>query len=961
MAKSTTSATVFAVESADRFSLLLPPKAGSAPEFKAVVLSHVTVPRGARRATPSSEATNSDPCGAEAYEFVRAAIIGKPVTFVDHYSVDALQRVAGGITLASGEDLAELLLKAGLASVPERASPKIDKALHERYAEAQRAAKAARVGQWASDAKTKIATPAALASTEEVGPLAAKLLGQTIKVRIDRVLHAASYFVTVVAATGAAAPSVGVHVPLALTGVTALSVNMRDATGAVDPVALESKFHVERLLTHRHVNVTIEGSDAYGLLGSITGPKGAFQEEILAKGFARVSSATIARAGDKAAAFLAAEAGAKEKLLGLWRGEAAKAAAAEAGRTVVAPGAAAGAGPAAGAAAGPAGAYAGPKPAPEYRGTKEFTGTVVQILSGDTIVVRNSANPRDYVKVSLAGVRAPRTINRDTGNGQAGAGAGGARSAETRSSYEEYTWEAREYLRTNFIGKEVSVSVEQGRSIGEQGEVRAVGTVVDIAARKNLGAQLVLEGLGTFFLGRSDTCSTADVLVAAQEVAVSRRVNIHSTKPAPSTKITELNRIGEAKGKYYLSFFQRGMHGGKPPVWRATVDLVLSGSTFRVYIPKEQVQFTLKLAGVIAPATGSGADAADPFGFESKDFAVLALQQRDVEITVDAVDRGGNFIGSLSIGGKNFAVSLVANGLATVSNAERLPYGSELQNAQRAAKEAAKNIWSAADAIPARQRLREEKFARQNPESYTVAVGPDTEWTPVTVTDVVDGLSLWIQPQTEAAGAAFTEIQARVTSLAGAPPLTEAPAVGAIVAVLFKEDKSWNRGKVVAVYGADKEAEISFIDFGTRQSTRFKDLRAIPGDASFEIVKKQAPLATLVTLAYLMPLPRACEEFADAAVEAINAYCSGDLVARAEFVDGQRRKFYSLSTAVGQPTLSEVLVKDGLALVDRRVSKVDTDGTKRLLEAQEVARRAHANIWQFGDVEGDDEEDERRR
>ena len=58
------------------------------------------------------------------------------------------------------------------------------------------------------------------------------------------------------------------------------------------------------------------------------------------------------------------------------------------------------------------------------------------------------------------------------------------------------------------------------------------------------------------------------------------------------------------------------------------------------------------------------------------------------------MDKGGNFIGWLSVEGKNLSVMLVEEGLCKVlPQAERLTFGKLLFDAEEKAKEAKKNIW----------------------------------------------------------------------------------------------------------------------------------------------------------------------------------------------------------------------------------------------------------------------------
>lgn len=72
----------------------------------------------------------------------------------------------------------------------------------------------------------------------------------------------------------------------------------------------------------------------------------------------------------------------------------------------------------------------------------------------------------------------------------------------------------------------------------------------------------------------------------------------------------------------------------------------------------------------------------------------MCITTLQVEVEVDAVDKGGNFIGWLSIEGKNLSVMLVEEGLCKVlPQAERLAFGKSLFDSEEKAKEAKKNIW----------------------------------------------------------------------------------------------------------------------------------------------------------------------------------------------------------------------------------------------------------------------------
>eukprot|EP00331_Platyophrya_macrostoma_P015618 CAMPEP_0176466252 /NCGR_PEP_ID=MMETSP0127-20121128/37784_1 /TAXON_ID=938130 /ORGANISM="Platyophrya macrostoma, Strain WH" /LENGTH=257 /DNA_ID=CAMNT_0017859389 /DNA_START=126 /DNA_END=898 /DNA_ORIENTATION=- len=254
-------------------------------------------------------------------------------------------------------------------------------------------------------------------------------------------------------------------------------------------------------------------------------------------------------------------------------------------------------------------------------------------------------------------------------------------------------------------------------------------------------------------------------LQAAERSAKERGLGLHSGKEAPTTKVVELSRLGEAKGRYYLSFLHRGTQGNRPPVWRGVVDVVLGGGSFRVYIPKEHFQIPFKLAGIVAPSSAMHpGEIADPFATEEwKDFSILHLQQREVEIQVDTSDRAGNFIGNL-----NLAASL-------------------LHAAERSAKAAQLNIWSAEGRVPARQ----SRFDVQNAAaSGGDAIQPTMEegWVPVVLADVADSTTVYLQRNTPEALEAMELVNASIQQAVSGTTTGFVPSKGELVCALFRDD-----------------------------------------------------------------------------------------------------------------------------------------------------------------------------
>lgn len=913
---------VFAVDGADRLTLLCPPTPDNQRELKQIALSFIQAPKLAKRQA-TGELGQDEPCAFEAMEAIRSLVLGKPVTFEEDFVIEPLQRTSGRLTLPSGQDASEFLLSQGYARTPDRIQPRMSKGLYDRYIKLMNDAKTAKRGVFAPNAATKVRSVSIL-STADADELVRKLQAAEgdVKVRIERALSASTLVITL-------PEPYNVQATLALAGVVAPLAKDGDAQA---DAAAEGKFHVERFLLHRTVAVRFTGVDHfYNLVGSIVSPKGSFQAELVAKGLVTLNGATLHLAEPFSAALREAESDAQKKKLGVWKNYAEgklEVTQVTASSSSLVP-------------AGGAGAAANQEVAIE--GDREFPALVLQVLTSDTLILKN-LNSGALVKASLAGVRVSKNVARDHDG----------KTPETRVTYKDYAWEAKELLRTQFVGKRVSVVVDYARVIPETKEVRSMVTVVEDVSHTNLAAALLDSGYATFFLGRNDYCAQAERLQASELGARHRGLGLHSSKAAPEAKVVELSRLGEAKGKYYLAFLQRGMVQGRPPVLRGIVDGVVGGGSLRVYIPKEHFQIPFKIAGVTAPQGAfAPGDVADPLAAESKEFTMTQLMQREVDIQVDTVDRAGNFIGNVSLVGasKTFAITLVEAGFAVVSNADRLTYVHQLRDAEAAAKAKAVGIWSEGGAVPQRHARQEAAFAAASPDQLIVA---RESWFPSTLVEVADANTVYLQSNTVEAREARSAIQAALQVAAAGSAYTPKKK-NELVCAYFREDGSWNRAKVLATFIEDSVAEVLFIDYGTKKEVRLKDLRPIPKDD--EVLLSTPPQAITAKLACIKSRPNS--EYADAAYDEIFEYAgeSAELVAKVVYSTAANKYYLLSSSETAAKTLNQQVLEAGVAVLDKLTKTVVPDVFERLRASQEVARKAHKRLWKFGDADEDSDDE----
>lgn len=934
---------VYAVENADRMILMGPPVADQ-PTFKTITLSWIQAPKLARRMATGGF-TPEEPYAYEAAELIRSTFIGKQVQFVEDYYIEALQRSAGRIMDAKHHEASGMLLKEGLATLPDRMPPRMEKELYDIYSQMSAAARAAKKGLFSADASKHVRQMKSY-TPEELAEKINGIKGQTLQSRIEKVV---SPTLIIISVKELGNTQFAAH----LTGVTSKE-------SGSEALNAQAKFLLERLLLNRNVNVRYDGLDSHNnVMVSIVSSKGSFQKELLSNGYVKIQNATLPLS-DRIDELTAAEAAAKKQRAGCWKNYVEPVAAEEA----PAPGEGGESDTTAaedGAAAGhadeqpkPAGAQPAPKPVglpttlpdgtpgPTYTGPVEFVGALVQVVHGDTVVVRDDATGQ-LLRVSLAGVRCSKNIDRDQdGN-----------SPETRLTYNDYSWEAKEFLRSRYIGAKVAVLVEYARVMPETREVRPAATVQVRDTGVNIGVALLEAGYATFFLGKSDKCSRASELAAAEESAKAEEKGVHRGVPPPPVKVLELNHLGETRSRYYLSFLQRGMQGNRPPPLKGVIDLVLGPSSLRVYIPKENFQIPVKVAGVMTP---SGAfnhnEKADPFAQEAKEFAIGIAQQRNATIQVFTSDRAGNFISAVILeDGTNLSIALVTEGFATVANADRLPFAQQLSDAESEARAAKKHIWSSEGGIPQRAVKLEQERAAANPNALSRVLDESATFAPFMITDIADdGLSVYLQGYDAELDRKKGHIQDLINHTVAGAEYT--PKKGERVIAQYSGDKTWCRAQVLRA-PRDGTAEVQFIDFGNTETVAVKNIRAVPRGPEYAVVRDTPAFAKLARLAYLKgAVPN--EMFAGMAYAAVEEYTDGEVLARAVYRDNLGHTYYTVTSNENVSSLSETLLQRGLALLDHRTAAVNPKDYHRHVAAQEIARKGHKNLWQYGDIDEDD-------
>ncbi|KAL1203817.1 Ribonuclease TUDOR 2 [Cardamine amara subsp. amara] len=939
-------------------------RSGPPPE-KTITLSSLMAPKMARRGGID------EPFAWESREYLRKLCIGKEVAFKVDYKVEAIAGREFGSVYLGNENLAKLVVQNGWAKVREAGQQNQDKVSPyiAELLQLETQAKQEGFGRWskvpgAAEASVRNLPPSAVGDSgnfDAMGLLAASK-GKPMEGIVEQVRDGSTIrvyllpefqFVQVFVA-GLQAPSMGrrtTQEAVVEPDVTAapngdasaetrgpLTSAQRLAASAAssvevssDPFAMEAKYFTELRVLNRDVRIVLEGVDKFNnLIGSVYYSEGdAVKDlglELIENGLAKYVEWSANMMEEEAKKKLkTAELQCKKNRVKMWAN------------------------------------YVPPASNSKAIHDQNFTGKVVEVVSGDCLVVADDSvpfgSPMAERRVCLSSIRSPKMSN--------------PRREEKPAPYAR---EAREFLRQRLIGKEVNVQMEYSRKVspgdgvttsGAGDRVMDFGSVFLPSAAKgdtaeaaaattgvNIGELIIVRGFGTVVRHRDfeERSNHYDALLAAESRAIAGKKGIHSAKDSPVMHITDLTVASAKKAKDFLPSLHRSRR------LSAVVEYVLSGHRFKLYIPKETCSIAFAFSGVRCPGRG------EPYSEEAIALMRRKIMQRDVEIEVETVDRTGTFLGSMWESSTNAATYLLKAGLAKMQTgfgADRILDAHILESAERTAKDQKLKIWE--------NYVEGEEVVNGGPKVET----RQKETLKVVVTEVFEGGRFYVQTVGDQKVAS---IQNQLASLS----LKDAPIIGSfnpkrgdIVLAQFSLDNSWNRAMIVngprgAVQSPEEKFEVFYIDYGNQETVPYSAIR--PVDPS---VSSAPGLAQLCRLAYIK-VPSLEEDFGPEAGEYLHTVTLG---IGKEFKAAVEERDTSGGKAKGQGTGTELAVtliavddeisvnaamlQEGIARMEKR-KRWEPKDKQAALDAlekfQEEARKSRTGIWQYGDIQSDDED-----
>ncbi|KAG0056933.1 hypothetical protein BGZ83_002873 [Gryganskiella cystojenkinii] len=870
-------ATVKSVLSADMVVLSGRPRAGGPPATRTLGLNYIQAPKLGNKDRPD------EPFAFAARNYLRKLLVGKEVMFRVDYTVPNTGREYGAIYL-NQENIAHTLVREGWADVREiRASDaeNVDvEALYSYKAEAQ----AAKRGIWADDnsgirkAHYNLEGDAEEFLEKYKGkPLPAIVEsirdGSTVRVCLTLPNNEYQYITLMIS---------GIRAPIIRQGVAGTE-------DLVEPFAEEAKYFVESRLLQREVRVILElvGQNGNNIFGTIQHPAGNIAEALVANGLVKVADWSITHVTGGPTVLREAERKAQASKIRLWQDHVEKA----------------------------------------KNQDHQFDATVARVMTGDTIIVRNTKGQERRLR--LSNIKAP------------------ARLAQQKSvEIASFDYEAKEFLRKRLIGKSVHITIDYIKPPSDQFPETTECATVKVGDI-NVGEQLVLKGLADVIKSREDRSQFYDQLLVAEAKAKEEGKGKHSTKEPPKYKWSDASE-NAAKAKQFLPFFQRG---GRT---QAIVEYVANGSRFKLIIPKENCKMTFVLGGVRCPRSArTPGEKSEPFGAEALDFISRRCQQREVEIEIESLDKTGGFIGSMWLNKtENVAALLLEEGLASIHgySAEQSKHASLLYAAERTAKQDRKNLWANVD----------PNAVVEEEEEVDAAKPIKKEYLDVVVSEIVSGGHFYVQvinQNIQALEKLMADLGNHHKSNSSAPE-TWKPRVNELISAKFTEDNQWYRAKVIRHVAESKSIEVLYVDYGNSETIPLT--RSCPLPSQFSSLPQQAQEAVLS----YVKVPAIKDDYG---VEAANRF--RDLVSGRQLVGVvEQREHNVLHLTLYDPSISQdpdrslnaELVRDGLATVFLKTRYARHPTNQNLVakfqESTTLAKRERLNLFEYGDNTADDED-----
>lgn len=934
---------VYGVPSGDTLSIV--PAGETAKHEFTLYISGIQAPR-INHAYPQTKGAAEEPFAWASREFLRKKCIGRRVTYTIQSVVEGSSNPmrAHGTVKLGDEDVAGAIISEGWATVRISAQGKV-RPETEALLDLQERAIALKKGIY-SASKANAVRPDTSKITgigffDSLGSSSKDNSGSCGGV-VERI-HSGN------ALKICFAPPSFYTAVVSLAGVVAPGVRWDAAKGALtetEPGGLRAYDFLYAHVLHRDAKVALLGCDKFdALFGRVNVLGRDLGIELVKMGFAKTAEWAIAQVPDPAyrAALLAAQDQAVKAHAGMWKDGP------QHQSTITTT-------------TSSSSTSSVPQKTSSVSNSDEFEGVVVDIPTPGVVVVEHEdGKKKEQQRLMLASIRVPKMFRE--------------KRDPTRKELIDnmFAMNGRAALRSSIFGRKVLCKRRydrppQGKSSGNAAAATISGdsSFWDVyIGGANVAVELVKKGLAEVVLHKAGEPRSNEYgeLCMAEKRAQAAKTGLFA--PADKVEVKRVNDLtldqSHMHSEAFLPFL-RNMRGEA----KCTVEYVFSGSRLKVYIPAQNCMISVCLAGVTVPRQGQ------KHADEALAFMRRLVHMRDLKASAfDMVDKGGNFIATLSYKGENLSVTLVKNGYAQISDSgHRSLAASALEAAEKAAQAARLHIWEGWS--PEEDGEREnESTASTADEAAAAAASKPKEIADIVVSDPGNYTTFFIQnvkdldvadELAERIAYAMEEPEyQQLARFAAMPP----KAAGEMFLAYFADDDMWYRARSLPRNSPLAEAApaakgtatgtgttlVQYVDYGTVARVPKSDMKPLP--KGYEVTPQ---IALRAALAYVL-LPRPGDEYFDEFADYFDGITADKPVkAVVEYVDSGTH-FVTLLDAKNN-NINYDIVKNGLARLakDKKTKAAVADPAVRALrEAENFARKNRKGMWSYGDIDSDPE------
>ncbi|KAF2073820.1 hypothetical protein CYY_004878 [Polysphondylium violaceum] len=854
-------------------------------------LSHLTVPRLGFHGTNDKPATKDTPFAWESREYLRKLCIGKKVHFyVDYVAPTGKKYITCYLESDLENSLNKQMISSGFASLFRSASGKENK--KPEYLNLIELESEAISRELGIHNKNPIAINNSIRPIHTLNAfdLFNKLKGKPLSAVVEQIRNAASYRVVIV-------PSFH-SFTIQLSGVQCPGYR-KDASGTMQPeaFAVEAETFIMKNLLHRDVQLTLDTFDKQGnLYGTVICLERDVACELLKNGLGSyVAWSGSTRSAPDQVTLKNAEQAARDAKLRIWQNFSST-----------------------------------PSSSDPY--PQEIHGKVVEIGNAGQIGIISDS--RVEYKLALASVRVP-NLSKPTDNENQQ-----PKEKQQAIRFERYwAYEAKEWLRKRLIGQRVTAKLDFVRpTIKSEGVDLAEKPFYSIYLGKgNVSLGLVEAGLAklTEHKGADNRAVDYEALVTAEAKAKKKNAGLFSNKDtAPVLNINDVSsddKSLKAKAQKLLPHI-RGI------ILPAVVDYVFSAQRVKLFVEKESCMINFSLSGVRVPKR----DENEVLSNQALAYSREHLHQHDVSIQIDDIDKGGNFIGNLYYGNKNFALNLVEMGFASIYDPmNRLSEAKAFADAEDKAKSSRLNMWKDYDPL-AEQRAADQLKAAEEEKLKQLKA----ETGKAIVRTIVSPTQLYIQYENSKNNDILDILENLANDEGSAVAFS--PKAGDLVKYKSAQDEKWYRAKIKS---SDSKIKLFLVDFGDNeeidQSQSSARIRPLSGK-----LLALPPVASLVNLAFVKQSSN--EDINLDAIDFLNDQFTGLSVSVDIVKEESGSTFVTLQDKQGM--INGELLSNGLVKIDRNFGIKSAVATK-LQEDENKAKKERRGIFRNGDIGSDDEDE----